>query len=379
MRVCFVSALHPPQDKRVFDKEARTLVAAGFDVVHVAPGDGGATTIDGVRIVTYPGPKGLRDRIGQLARLYCLARDVGADVYHCNEVDSWAVGVALRLFRGTPCVFDVHEHYPEDFAEMRFPVYLRPAVRLIVRVVMQLLSIGTSRVVLAKRSLRDDFRWYPAARICLVQNFVSMSSLPAPVSRLESDGQSLHPLRLIHLGLVNRVRGWPQMLEGLARARHSDAELVILGEIGGGEEAEFMGAVERLGLGGRVRYLPWLPFAQAMEEVMAADVGVIMFQPGFFNHVHALPHKLFDYMAACLPVIAPDFAVEVSHIVAEADCGLLVDSSESKAFADAVDHLAENAEQRVAMGAKGRAAVEKFYNWEAEGRKFVEMYQGLRS
>lgn len=379
MRICFVSALHPPQDKRIFDKEARTLVEAGFDVVHVAPGDGGSTTVDGVGIVTYRGPKGLRDRIAQLGRLYRLVRDVGADVHHCNEVDSWAVGVALRLSRGTPCVFDVHEHYPEDFAEMRFQTHMRPVVRLIVRMVMRLLSVGTDRIVLAKRSLRDDFRRYPAGHIFLVQNFVSMSSLPAPLPRFEPDGQSARPLRLIHLGLVNRVRGWPQMLEGMARARHRDTELLILGEIGGGEEAEFLEAAERLGLRGRVRYLPWLPFSQAMEEVMTADVGVIMFQPGFFNHVHALPHKLFDYMAAGLPVIAPDFAVEVSHIVAESGCGLLLDSSDSQAFADAIDHLAENPEQRAAMGTKGRAAVEKSYNWEAEGRKLVEMYRGLGS
>lgn len=376
LRICFLSALHPPYDKRVFDKEARTLAAAGYEVIHLAPGDGVSKTVDGVRVVTFPGPRGLRQRLGQLRRLYRLAAALEADVYHCNEVDSWGVGVALRFFRGAACVFDVHEHYPEDFAEMRFPAVIQPMVRGVVRMVMRLLSIGTDRVVLAKRSLAEDFRHFPTSKVYLVQNFVPLAELPQLAQR-PAVAEERSPLRLIHLGLVNRVRGWPQMLEGLARAKCHDVELLVLGEISGGEEPEFLAAVEQLGLAGRVRHHAWLPFAEAMREVVAADVGVIMFQPGYFNHVHALPHKLFDYMGGGLPVIAPAFAVEVAHIVEAAGCGLLVDAADPQSFADAVDRLASNPAERCAMGLQGRRAVESAYNWEAEGRQLVAMYAGL--
>lgn len=375
LRICLLSALHPPFDKRVFDKEARTLAATGFEVIHLAPGDGSDKTLDGVRVVTFPGPKSLWQRLGQLRRLYRLASAIDADVYHCNEVDSWGVGVALRLFRGATCVFDVHEHYPEDFAEMRFPSVFRPLVRGVVRMAMRLLAAGTDRVVLAKRSLADGFRYFPASRVCLVQNFVPLAELPPLAERcLPAAGA---PLRLIHLGLVNRVRGWSQMLEGLARACHQDVELLVLGEIGGGEEPAFLAAVDRLGLAGRVRHRAWLPFAEAMREVVAADAGVILFQPGYFNHVHALPHKLFDYMGGGLPVIAPAFAIEVAHIVEAAGCGLLVDAADPQSFADAIDRLAGNPAERCAMGLRGRKAVEDSYNWEAEGRRLVAMYAGL--
>lgn len=375
MRICLLSALHPPFDKRVFDKEARTLASAGHEVIHLAPGDGSDKRGDGVRVVTFPGPSGIRQRLAQLPRLYRMAAALQADVYHCNEVDSWGVGVALKLRRGTACVFDVHEHYPEDFAEMRFPAVLRPLVRGVVRVIMRLLTLGTDHVVLAKRSLERDFRAFPKERTWLVQNFVPLAELPPLVERcLPAAGA---PLRLIHLGLVNRVRGWLQMLEGLAQARHQDVELLVLGEISGGESEAFHAEVERLGLAGRVRHRDWLPFAEAMKEVMAADVGVIMFQPGFFNHVHALPHKLFDYMGGGLPVIAPDFAVDVAHIVRAAGCGLLVDTSDASAFAAAVDRLASDPAARLEMGLRGRAAVESAYNWEAEGRRLEAMYAAM--
>jgi glycosyltransferase involved in cell wall biosynthesis len=376
LRICFLSALHPPYDKRVFDKEARTLAAAGFDAIHLAPGDGSDRVVDGVRVVTFPGPQGLKQRIGQLRRLYRQAAVLDADVYHCNEVDSWAVGVALRWLRGSACVFDVHEHYPEDFVEMRFPPILHPFVKTMVRMVMWLLARGTDRVVLAKRSLEKDFRHYPKEKAFLVQNFVPLAELP-PLGQVKPVAESDRPLRLIHLGLVNRVRGWPQMLEGLARARQQDVELLVLGEIGGGEEDAFHETAKRLGLASRVRHKAWLPFAEAMQEVVSADVGVIMFQPGYFNHVHALPHKLFDYMGGGLPVIAPDFAVEVAHIVGESGCGLLVDSADPQAFADAIDRMASDSASRHVMGVRGRQAVENAYNWEAEGMRLVAMYKEM--
>lgn len=376
IRVAFVSALHPPFDKRVFSKEARTLAYRGLDVIHLAPGEGVSDSmVEGVRVVTYRGPKSILQRLRQLPRLYHLAANLKADIYHCNEVDAWMVGVSLRFFRGTVCIFDVHEHYPEDFAEMRFSKFFQPAVRYLVLGLMWLLSLGTDRIVLAKSSLARDFQNFPDQHIYLVQNFSPLDELP--VLDLEKQLASRQRLQLIHLGLINRVRGWPQMLEGLFKAQRHDVDLLVLGEIGNGEEQSFFSEVERLGLIDRVQHRAWLPYAEAVKLVMEADVGVILFQPGYYNHIYALPHKLFDYMGCALPVIAPGFAVEVADIVSGNQCGLLVDAANSQDFADAIDALANDPKERRAMGKRGREAVEHFYNWEAEGRNLAAMYAGL--
>ena len=375
IRVCFLSALHPPFDKRVFYKEAKTLANAGLEVIHLAPGVPNNIIIDGVRVITYSGPKSLWQRIRQLRRLYYMAASLEADVYHCNEVDSWILGVLLRFFKRSICVFDVHEHYPEDFAEMRFTPTLQPLVRSSVRTVMHFLSLFTDRIVLAKRSLERDFPTFSAQRISLVQNFVPLGHLPALVEKNPAELRG--PLQLIHLGLINQVRGWPQMLEGLAKARNQDVKLLVLGEISNDEESLFMSEVKRLGLSNRVKYRTSLPFNDAMKEVMSADAGIILFQPGYFNHKYALPHKLFDYMGCGLPVIAPRFAVEVERIVSESQCGLLVDAADPQDFANAIDALVDDLKESRAMGQRGRLAVENFFNWEAEGRQLVSMYAEL--
>jgi len=360
-------------DKRVFDKEARSLVGGGHRVIHLAPGDGSVRDVDGVQIVTYLGLGGIFGRLAQFVKLYRLASNLDADVYHCNEVDSWMIGVALRVLKGKLCVFDVHEHYPEDFAENYCQKWAQPVVRAMIAVLINGLSRMASGIVLAKSSLEKDFSHLPQERVHLVENFVSLVALKsAPRDEVREP-----PIKLIHLGLIGRLRGWPQLLEALAMARCQSAQLLILGATNDGSEQELRAEIDRMGLTNRVRYEAWLPYEEAMEQVRLSDAGLIMFQPGLFNHVHALPHKMFDYMAGEVAVIAPEFAVEVAAIVRDAQCGLLIDPSKPDSIAQAIDHLYDNPDQLQSLGRSGRAAVLSRYNWEAEAEKLLAMYESF--
>ena len=373
MKVCFLSSLHPPMDKRVFDKEARTLAAAGHQVTHLAPGDGILREVDGVQIVTYQGRKGIFGRLAQLTKLYHLACDIDADVYHCNEVDSWMVGAALRILERKVCVFDVHEHYPEDFAENYYPKWAQPVARVMIAILINALSRMASGIVLAKSSLEKDFSHLPKDRVHLVENFVSLAALE---SASREDVRE-PPLKLIHLGLIGRLRGWPQLLQALTMARCQSVQLLILGATNDGSEQALRTEIEHLGLANRVRYETWLPYEEAMAQVRLSDAGLIMFQPGLYNHVHALPHKMFDYMAGELVVIAPGFAVEVAAIVRDAQCGLLIDPSNPGSIAEAIDHLCDNPDQLQMLGRSGRTAVLNRYNWEAESERLLAMYKNF--
>src|SRR2546425_852617 len=56
-RVAHLTAVHPPDDVRIFAKECRSLAAAGYAVDLVAPGDIGGV-LDGVRLHGVPVPRG---------------------------------------------------------------------------------------------------------------------------------------------------------------------------------------------------------------------------------------------------------------------------------------------------------------------------------
>jgi len=366
--------MHPPFDKRVFGKEAVSLAEAGFEVIHLAPGDERCNRRHGVQVITYRPPQGLLDRALQLPRLYRLAERVDADCYHCNEVDSWFVGAALKLFRRKQVVFDVHEHYPSTFLAGRTSARLRPLVAGLVQFAFRLLTPLTDRIVLAKRTVADDFAHDEAEKLVLVLNY---SPRPTETTGPSSASPTDEAVTAIHLGLISRVRGWLQLLDALKQARLSHLRLHIIGEFNDGSLADFQAQVQAYGLEDRVLVEDWMPYDEAFARLLAADIGLLLLQPGRLNHVYAFPHKVFDYMAAGLPVVVPKFAVEIAPLVQEANCGLLVDPADSVDIARTLDELASNPDVRRRMGQNGREAILTRYNWENEAAKLIAMYREL--
>jgi hypothetical protein len=61
-RVCILTTVHSPFDTRIFHKEARTLVLAGYDVTLIVQHDGDQV-VEGVRVIGLPKPRNRFTRI----------------------------------------------------------------------------------------------------------------------------------------------------------------------------------------------------------------------------------------------------------------------------------------------------------------------------
>jgi glycosyltransferase involved in cell wall biosynthesis len=91
----------------------------------------------------------------------------------------------------------------------------------------------------------------------------------------------------------------------------------------------------------------------------------------------ALPVKLFEYMAAGLPVIASDFPL-IAEIVNHNLCGSLVDPCASPRDIAEIIHLWwQEKEIPKQMGANGYQAVRERYNWEKLIEKLSVLYKTL--
>jgi glycosyltransferase involved in cell wall biosynthesis len=377
--VCFLSSEHPPFDKRVFHKEAKSLAAAGFRVVHLCPDDNDRhETIDGISIVRYLRRKGKLGRLRGLRSLYRRASGIDAAVYHCNEPDSWVVGVALGLLRNKKVVFDCHEYYPGQVVRW-LPGPLRAVGRETTKFMLQVLGLGTDLIVLAKASVSDDFSW-SKQRLLVILNTNPVSDMDGLNDARPLKARLSEPFRFVHSGVIRKERGSEQLLDAMAilsRETQRDFEVDIVGEFKDGSKAEFFEKASRLGVDRRIRFHGWLSRKEAFEVVRLAHAGLILLQPTLENNIKAMPHKLFDYMLAGLPVVTPDFATEIAQIVEGAGAGYLVDTSDPRALAEVMLRLLENPVQSSDMGARGRAAVIRQYNWEADAKKLTDAYSLL--
>ena len=376
--ICFLSSLRAPRDKRVFDKEARSLALEGYKVIHLAPGNEPCREENGVSLQMFPPVRGIKGRILNLMKLFFRARALKADLYHCNEVDSWIIGLMIKIFQKTKVVFDVHEYYPGDFSENYFPGWFRAIPSGSIKFLYRLLTPFTDYLIFAKRSVAIDF---PSSenRHAFIFNYSRLNvtgrkreDVPAGIRGL-FDGK----ITAVHFGLFNRKRGWPQLLEAMKQINVQNFQLLVIGTIDDGSKKEFFGTADRYGLKDKIIYREWLPYGEAYDYLLCCQIGLILFQPGILSHVYAFPHKLFDYMLAGMPVIYPEFSEELACVVRKENCGILVDTSNPLEIGKAIETLSWNDSTREKMGRNGRSAVIEKYNWENEARKLSAVYSHL--
>jgi glycosyltransferase involved in cell wall biosynthesis len=111
-----------------------------------------------------------------------------------------------------------------------------------------------------------------------------------------------------------------------------------------------------------------IPHGQMPACLAAADIGVAPFDVGAHAPLQLAfywsPLKVFEYMAAGLPVVAP--AVDrLSGIVRHEREGLLYSSAEPDGLAHALVRLADDAAMRRGLGQAARERVERDFSWAA--------------
>jgi len=107
-----------------------------------------------------------------------------------------------------------------------------------------------------------------------------------------------------------------------------------------------------------------VPYANLPHYLLSADLCLCLYKEydwleyGFYGS----SLKLFDYMAAAKPVIASRMG-QVADVIKDEVNGLLVEN-DSEVIIDRIQALKEDSEKRIVLGAKARADVIKYYNWD---------------
>ncbi|HEV2643965.1 MAG TPA: glycosyltransferase, partial [Candidatus Elarobacter sp.] len=113
---------------------------------------------------------------------------------------------------------------------------------------------------------------------------------------------------------------------------------------------------------------------EALEIVASADVGLLPHQKNE-SWDTTIPNKLFDYMAAGLPVVTSD-AAPCERIVHETGCGEVFASGNAEAMAAAI-RRATDPSRSARLGDAGVRAVLGRYNWEHDTEVLLAAVESL--
>jgi glycosyltransferase involved in cell wall biosynthesis len=393
-------------DSRV-RREAATLARAGYDVRLVCLGNSGEDRDlpVGVTVLTRQPPAGsalpgapnpfwtgrrsvLQAPVGRVRwlRAYALAlrgwgrlaaAAVGpVDAWHVHDLPA-LIALAPVVPQHVPMVYDSHELFLEAGTAARLPKLLRTLLGAYERrLVKRVAAIVT---------VNDELGWvlqhrYPDCRIVVLHNCPDRWARPRTWRDSLRDAAGIpssEPV-ILHHGSLGGNRGIEQLIDALGQPGLEQAHLVLMGpsEV----RAKYVDLAASPPWRERIHVLDPVPPVDLLEWVASADVGALPIQRSTLNHYLSTPNKLFECIAAGVPVVASDFPA-MRRIVLEDPAGALgvvCDPTSIESLALALRSVLElDPVANRAMRARCLAAAHRRWNWETQAADLVALYEHL--
>lgn len=293
------------------------------------------------------------------------------DVWQAEEMVMLPVALELRRRCGGLVVYDAHDLDTQSARFARLPALWR-----------QLLARSERRwardadaVISANGGYAEEQRRAWGRTPAVIWNGAPDFDPPDPPERHWHRRLGLAPdVRVVlYLGLVMPGRGITQLCRAMAHV--PGAVLIVAGF--GPDYERYRAEAARLPHAARIVFPGGVAHGEILPLVAAADVAAVPVQGDTLNHRLNVPTKLFDAMAAGVPVVASDLP-GMAPIVRATGCGELCDPEDPLDVARAIRRILDATPERRAAyreacleGSRGR------YGWARQAAKLRELYAGL--
>jgi glycosyltransferase involved in cell wall biosynthesis len=309
-----------------------------------------------------------RRHVNEISEIYNI------DAIHVHDLPLARIGIEFRRKHNTRLVLDFHENWPA------------------------LLNVSRHANTFFGKMLSSDDKWRAYERNCAIDAdriITVVSEMKERILKLGAAGDKIFVLEntpqkktlnevkferdkrvitLVYIGGISYHRGLQYVIDGIDLIKNEvPVKLWIVGD--GKHSALLKGLVKYHHLNDFVEFFGMVSKDKAEDLMKKADIGII---PHIRSEQsdNSSPNKLFEYMAAGLPVLASD-CISVKRIIDETDTGLTYVYDSPSDFGVALKKLYSDREKRVIFAANGKKAVSEKYNWDRSSVSLVELYSGL--
>jgi glycosyltransferase involved in cell wall biosynthesis len=371
-RVCVSVTNDLATDQRVL-KVSDFLVRSGFDVLLIGVKRKHSIPIKHIEIQTVRFPmifeKGFPFYAEYNLRLFFYLLFRSTDLLVSNDLDTLLPNFLVSRLKFKPLVYDSHEYYLGSTE-----IANRPFVRKFWGTIERFIFPRLQHVITVNQSIADLYAKIYGKRPVVVRNLPHRFRVDKSISRQELGLPTDKKIVLMQGGGINVDRGAEELITAMKPQYGLDnVELYFIG--GGDVWDKIRQLTKDLHLERKVHFLPKMPYATMMKYTALCDLGVSLDKPVSLNYMYSLPNKLFDYLAAGIPVLASPM-VEIKKVVEGYDVGMCISSHEPEHIAQMISTMLGN-EQNLARWRNNALTTASALCWENEEKILVDIYQNF--
>lgn len=299
------------------------------------------------------------------------------DVWHVHDLTG-LMAVSPLVRSPSRLIYDSHEIFLETDTSARLPQLIRRAISayegIMARRAFALVTVNEGCAEVLRKRLRPH-------RTVIVRNCPprwTPSDQSASRLREAAGVPASKPLILYH-GAFMADRGIEQLAEAMLATGLESVHLVALGYGPARRRLDELARDPRFG--GRLHLLDAVLPSELLSWVAGADVDVVPIQRSTLNHWLGTPNRLWESLAAGVPVVASDFPV-MRHIVLDdlaGPLGAVCDPAQPESIAAAIRTIIEVPnEDRIALRTRCLHVAHERWNWESEGARLLDLYEQLQ-
>jgi len=284
------------------------------------------------------------------------------DIFHAHDLDGLLCALPAALLKGKILIYDSHELWSQNypFSNLKgIQPLLGPLERILMLKVQKGITVNQSIATYLKKRYHKDF--------LALRNISDFKINRGGISLKEKyPGKRI----ILHLGSADEGRGLEQIVEA-SKFLSKDYLIVFLG--GGKTEAQAKEMAKEIGAQ-NIEFLPAVLPSEIISSIKEADLGLALTQKISLSYYYSLPNKLFQYIAAEIPILGSNFP-EFKKVIEKYQIGEVVNQSSPKAIAEKIQLMIKESNQKKYR--KNLVGLEKKFSWPKESEKLVKFYECL--
>jgi glycosyltransferase involved in cell wall biosynthesis len=205
-------------------------------------------------------------------------------------------------------------------------------------------------------------------RVHVVPNGVNPARFPSNLAPSMPARRGV--FRVGFLGSLKPWHGLTMLVEAFARVhcQTPDARLLVVGD--GPERNSLIAELSARGLLAVTHLTGAVSACQVPGLLASMDVGVAPYLGG--ADFYFSPMKVYEYMAAGLPVVASDIG-QIGEVITDGEEGLLCRPGDASALTAALLRLRADPSLRARLGRSARRKMLRYHNWDAIAARILAL------